>query len=276
MLGSPVAHSLSPALHRAGYAAAGLTGWTYGRYEVTAGRLPGFVSGLGPRWVGLSLTMPLKEAALDLAARASATAEQVGAANTLLRADDGSWAADNTDVHGIGEALRPHLPAGRTPRSATVLGSGATARSALAALAGLGVEQVVLVVRDRARPQTLALADALGLAVDIAAFGQERAPQRWAAADLVVSTLPPEASTSSAASLPEGPSPDGQVVLDVVYAGWPTPFARAAAARGAHVVGGLDMLVHQAAAQLTLMTGRPAPVAPMLDAGRAALGLPAG
>ena len=106
MLGSPISHSLSPALHGAAYRALGLTDWLYGAHEIQESTLPGFVAGLGPEWVGLSLTMPLKEAAFEVAHEVSDLARDVGAINTLVRHPDGHWSGDNTDVYGVSQALR--------------------------------------------------------------------------------------------------------------------------------------------------------------------------
>ncbi|TDC50157.1 shikimate dehydrogenase, partial [Jiangella ureilytica] len=105
VLGSPIAHSLSPVIHRAAYRRLGLD-WEYTAHEVDESSLARFVSGLGPEWRGLSLTMPLKRVALDVAATASDVARTVGAANTLVRRDDGGWDADNTDVPGVVATLR--------------------------------------------------------------------------------------------------------------------------------------------------------------------------
>ncbi|HEY7718263.1 MAG TPA: shikimate dehydrogenase [Pedococcus sp.] len=259
VLGSPVAHSLSPVLHRAAYRALGLTQWRYAAHEVDVPALAPFVAGLDETWRGLSLTMPLKEAALDLAATVSATAATTGAANTLVRSPQGGWDAHNTDVHGIEAALGPRVVEDGAP--ATVLGSGATARSALAALQRLGVRRVRLAVRGEVRPQTAAVGAALGLELEQVALAQ------WpdAGSSLVVSTLPPAASGEAAAAL-GGHRVAGATLLDVVYADWPTPLARAAAATGFDVVPGIDMLVHQAAAQVELMTGLDAPVEAMREA----------
>ena len=106
VLGSPISHSLSPALHQAAYRALGLSDWSYGAHELQVAELPGFVSGLGPQWAGLSLTMPLKEAAFEVADEVSDLAREVGAINTLVRAPDGGWSGDNTDVYGVSQALR--------------------------------------------------------------------------------------------------------------------------------------------------------------------------
>ncbi len=266
VLGSPIAHSLSPVLHRAGYAAAGLGGWSYEAHEVDAAGLPGFVGGLDVQWRGLSLTMPLKEGAAGLATTVDDVARCTAAVNTLVRRPDGGWDATNTDVVGVVRALRPHLRPGA--ERALVLGSGATARSTVLALAELGVTTLTVRARDTARA-----ADLLAWALDldrgirngsVAGLG----PWATAADDVVVSTLPAAAGTVVASTVP---ATHPGVLLDVVYAGWPTPLARAAAGSGMTVVSGLDMLVHQAAEQFRLFTGRVAPVAAMAAAGRAAL-----
>jgi len=153
VLGSPIAHSLSPALHTAAYAALGLDGWAYTAHEVGEDQLAGFVAGLGPEWAGLSLTMPLKEAAFAVAQEVSPLAREVGAVNTLVRLPDGAWSADNTDVEGLARALQEGGARDALVASghALVLGSGATARSAVAALAELGAARVTFAVRAAAR-----------------------------------------------------------------------------------------------------------------------------
>ena len=269
MVGSPIDHSLSPVLHRAAYEALGLTGWSYGRAEVHAGELAAYVAALSPDWVGLSVTMPGKEEALALAAEAGDEARQTGAANTLVRTETG-WRADNTDVAGLVAALAEadatgpretgtgtggsHAGRGRT---ALVVGSGATARSALVALRRRGVTEVVLQVRRTARPETLALAEALGLRVRTLRF--DGAAPDGADLGLAVSTVP---SGGDAAPLPTG-HVGALVALDVVYDPWPTVWAGGLARRGARVVSGEVMLLHQAARQVEMMTGRPAPVEAM-------------
>ncbi len=272
VLGSPIGHSLSPALHAAGYAALGLQEWTYAMLEVDVGALAGFVASLDEQWRGLSLTMPLKEAALDVADDVTPLARAAGAANTLVRRPDGTWLADNTDVDGIVAALGPHVgPPGQLGGDGLVLGSGATARSAVLALARLGAARLRVAARDADKAAALvrwatALRDA-GVVVPLLT----PAPlDRWGAlpGEVVVSALTSAGGERAAAGL--GPRHTG-VLLDVVYAHWPTPLARAATAAGLVVVPGLDMLVHQAAAQFELFTGRPAPVEQMREAGRAAL-----
>lgn len=263
VLGSPIAHSLSPALHRAGYRALGLEEWRYDAHEVDVARLAGFVAALDDEWQGLSLTMPLKDAALALATGADEVATRSGAANTMVRGPDGGWHATNTDVVGIVRALAPHV--GEDARRALVIGAGATARSAVLALAELGVTTLTVRARDTAKAADL-LAWALDLGVGVV-NGSVAGIGPWVSTkdDVVVSTVPADAGEDVAATVPAAHT---GVLLDVVYAGWPTPVARAAAAAGMVVVPGLDMLVHQAAEQFHLFTGHDAPLEAMAAAGR--------
>jgi shikimate dehydrogenase len=256
VLGSPVAHSLSPVLHEAAYAALGLHDWHYGAHECAEAELAGFVAGLDAEWAGLSLTMPLKRVAVDVADEVSPLVAATGAANTLVLRD-GRRRAENTDVAGILAALRG---AGATAGPAVVLGAGGTAQAALAALAVLGTTDITVLVRSVARVGDLrAAAGRLGLRPTIRddLSDPARAAGALAGARVVVSTLP-----GPAADALTGPGP-GAVVLDVVYTPWPTPFAAAASTAGARVVSGLEMLLHQAVAQVALMTGRPGPVESM-------------
>lgn len=260
VLGSPVSHSLSPLLHTTAYAALGLTDWTYARREVEAAELAGVVAGLDDTWRGLSLTMPLKEVALHVATTVSGTAREAGAVNTLVRRGDGGWDGHNTDVAGISRALGPGAHAGR----ATLLGSGATSRSAALALVDLGMREVVVAARNAdAAEAVVHLLVAHGVTATLVPLGD------WAhdPGAVVVSTLPPGASRAVGAVL-DAPGTDltGVTLLDVVYADWPTPLARAARARGADVVSGLEMLIGQAAVQVELFTGRPAPLEAMAEA----------
>lgn len=261
VLGSPIAHSLSPVLHSAGYAALGLDGWEYGRFELVADDLPGFFAGLDDDWRGLSLTMPLKEACLEVADEATPLARRARAGNTLVRRLDGGWLADNTDVPGLVDALLPVWQP--SWHHAALLGAGATARSALLALPTLGVTAVDVYARNVEKATALDAWAPDGLQIAILPLEQ------WASDDqpVVLSTLPGGAADSF-----EVPGPRTGVLFDAVYAGWPTPLARAAEAAGMTVVGGLDLLVHQAARQFVLFTGREAPLEAMFAAGRAALG----
>lgn len=268
VLGSPISHSLSPVLHRAAYRALGLSDWVYGIHEVGASELGGFVSRLGPEWAGLSLTMPLKEVAFEVAAEVSGLAREVGAINTLVRRPDGGWNGDNTDVYGVSQALR-EAGVGHVA-SALVFGSGATARSVVAGLAALGCPKVTFAVRSLARPETLEQARRAGLEVEV--VGLRELASRVGDSQLVISTLPQNALSASALVdllLPKGLRIPDHLLLDVVYAGWPSPLARTFADAGATVVSGFEMLVHQAAEQVHLMTGLLAPVEQMRAAGLA-------
>ena len=262
VLGFPIEHSLSPVLHGAAYQALNLPGWHYDKIECDEPGLPHLVDGLGPEWAGLSLTMPLKRAALTVADEVSSLAEAIGAANTLVFPPAGPAAgrrADNTDVAGMFSALR-ETGLIRVDQ-AVILGAGGTAQSALAAVRELGHLSPAVLVRSPARAGELReTAERLGMrpAISGGLFERPLPP-----ADLVISTLP----AGAADPLSSTPWQPGTTVLDVVYAPWPTPFAGSARAAGCPVVSGLTVLLYQAVAQVELMTGRPGPV----DAMRAAL-----
>lgn len=264
VLGKPVAHSLSPVLHRAAYQALGLGDWSYEAVECDEAGLPAYVAARGGDWSGLSLTMPLKRAVLPLLDRTDPLAVATGSANTVVFRADGRHGY-NTDVRGIIDAL---AEAGvRSAGSALILGAGATACSALAAVGKLGAAGADVAVRDPARASgLLAAADRLGLRVRLRDIGEVAGDRP----ELLVSTVPAGAADFYAervVATRQAPL----AVLDVVYAPWPTPLATAAAAAGARVAGGFAMLLHQAAAQVELMTGRPAPVEAMRAAGEAEL-----
>lgn len=259
VVGDPIAHSLSPALHTAAYAALGLTDWTYGLTRVPAGALADHVAGLDDSWAGISVTRPGKEEALALAASVGDEAELVGAANTLTRGS-GGWRADNTDIPGLVAALA-EAGAG-APGIVDLIGSGATARSALVALRRVGARSVRFVVRATVRPETADLASRLGLAtssVSYADWSAGLARGAGAGVDLMLSTVPP-GTTPAVDGAPTAP---GGVVFDVTYAPWPSPLATDLARHGRLAVGGWNMLLHQAAAQVHLMTGLEAPVPAM-------------
>jgi shikimate dehydrogenase len=258
ILGSPVAHSRSPQLHLAAYHALGLNDWTYERIECTADELPTLVSGFGPEWVGVSVTMPGKFAALRFADERTPRAELVGSANTLVRTDRG-WRADNTDIDGvagaIGHAYDPRDPAPLRGDRAIVLGSGGTAPSAVVALAGLGVREITVVARNREKAdRMLELGSELGVVIGYRDFAEPDLSERAAAAAVLVSTIPADAAAAHAETFATVP-----MLLDAIYDPWPTPLARAVCAAGGQVISGLQMLLHQAFSQVEQFTGRPAP-----------------
>lgn len=260
VLGSPIAHSLSPVLHRAAYADLGLDGWSYDRFEVTEPELAGFVGGCDESWRGLSLTMPLKVAALGLG-EVEETAALVGAANTVVLSDQGRQVF-NTDVGGLVSALRRADT--RIVDRVTILGAGATARSSLVSAARLGATRATVLARDPGKAEQLRpLAEVLGVSLAIRTW-----TSTLPAADLVISTVTTGAADDRAADVADS----APVVFDAVYDPWPTALAGAAERRGRTVVNGLDLLVGQAALQIELMTGRSVDPEVLLAAGHAALG----
>ena len=262
VLGSPIAHSLSPVLHRAAYAHLGLD-WTYDAVELESMALRPFVEGLDETWRGLSLTMPLKRAVVPLLDSMDEWAHLAGVANTVLL-EDGLRLGFNTDIPGATAAIveQVHTPV----RSAVVIGGGATATSLLLALAELGCRTATLLVRDVERAAETVTAVAT----------HPRAPQLSVStiagaialeADLVVSTVPAAAQTPELLAV----CADVAAVFEAVYDPWPTPLTRAASASGRPLVSGLDLLAHQAVLQVDLMTGEPVPVDLVRDACRAEL-----
>jgi shikimate dehydrogenase len=247
VLGSPIAHSRSPQLHLAAYRALGLDGWTYDRIECTADELPGVVGGFGPEWVGVSVTMPGKFAALRFADERSARAELVGSANTLVRTPDG-WRADNTDIDGVTGAL------GHASGRAVVVGSGGTAPAVVVGLAELGVQDISVVARNPDKAASLlALAPKLGVEIRWIELGATLVD-----VDVVVSTIPADVAAQYADTVAATP-----LLLDAIYDPWPTPLAAAVEAAGGQVISGLQMLLHQAFAQVEQFTGLPAPTEAM-------------
>jgi shikimate dehydrogenase len=266
VLGSPVGHSLSPALHTAAYAALGLTWWRYEAIECKEDALPALLDRCGPEWAGLSLTMPLKRAVLPLLDRLDPLVTEVGAANTVLLAAE-QRLGYNTDVPGMVRALGEY-GVGTGVGPAVILGGGATACAAVAAMRDLGERSVAVAVRDPARAAGLvAAAERLGVSVQLRPFDSAS----LGGARLIISTVPAAAADDIAGAL-AGLRPGPEVVFDVSYHHWPSALGRAAQQAGAVVVDGFELLLQQAALQVELMTGRPAPVAEMRAAGRTELG----
>jgi shikimate dehydrogenase len=218
------------------------------RIECTAERLPALVGDFGPEWVGVSVTMPGKFAALRFADERTPRAELVGSANTLVRSEAG-WRADNTDIDGVTGAL------GEASGHAIVLGSGGTAPAVVVGLVELGVQRITVVARNAEKAAPL-----VELAAESGADGQwcdiDGAELAVAVADVdvVVNTVPADAAAPYASTLARTP-----VLLDAIYDPWPTPLASAVEAAGGRVVSGLQMLLHQAFAQVEQFTGLPAP-----------------
>jgi shikimate dehydrogenase len=243
VLGSPIEHSHSPALHSAAYAHLGLN-WTYDRVELDEHRLAPFVCALDASWRGLSLTMPLKVAVLGLG-HVDELAKLAGAGNTLIL-EGGDRSVYNTDVGGLIWAVR-QVAGAPVPR-VTILGTGATARAALLAVTRLGAELVTVVARTPARAEALrTLSEQLGVRLEIRPWS-EQVPD----SDLVVSSV----VSGAADGIAQYVASSAPLVVDIIYDPWPTVLAVAAENTGSKVVSGLDLLVGQALLQIELMTGR--------------------
>jgi shikimate dehydrogenase len=255
VLGSPIGHSKSPRLQAAAYEVLGLD-WTYGAFDVTEETLPGFIAAVDDGWRGLSLTMPLKRAILPLLDGVDPLVTLTGSANTVL-VDGSSRRGFNTDVYGVWAALSAtgHRSFGR----ATIIGAGATAASVLVALDQLGADEVTVLVRDASRASALvALGEQLGLDILVRPIGGEHE------SDVAVSTLPGGVEHDTVFA-------GAPLLLDVAYDPWPSALA---SRWNGQVVSGLEMLIHQAHAQVAIfVTGSPAGELPdtVLPAMRAAV-----
>ncbi|MBP6043402.1 MAG: shikimate dehydrogenase [Rhodoluna sp.] len=249
VLGSPISHSKSPDIHTAAYRTLQLN-WDYSRIEIELNRLMQFVEALDSDWLGLSLTMPLKEEALKIANEQSALAAATGVANTLIRTTSG-WTAHNTDVFGIEQSLIRSLES--APGRVVILGSGATATSAMFAVSRVYPNaRITLVarnkitsgaVRDRGRDS--------GIRIKIAPMA--RMMRLISQSDLVISTLPPRGLDQAAKKLTKwfAAKPRG-VLLDVAYDPWPSSIARVWLQNKRQVISGVEMLIWQAIAQIRI------------------------
>lgn len=263
VLGSPIAHSLSPVLHRAAYAELGLE-WRYDAFEVDESALGPFLDDLDRDWRGLSLTMPLKRAAIPLCDSVDESALAVDAVNTVVLDAAGGRFGTNTDVPGMVATFAEHGVT--SARTALLLGVGATAGSTVAALARLGVAEVHAYARDPSRAATLRTV-ASRFDVEVRVEPWDQLP-RAGKADIAVSTVPAAAAQPVAGIVAERV----QTAFDAVYDPWPTPLAQAGKAAGVLVLSGLDLLIHQAVLQVELMTGHtPGPLAAMRAAGEGAV-----
>ncbi|EFC84603.1 shikimate dehydrogenase [Parafrankia sp. EUN1f] len=267
VLGAPVGHSLSPTLHMAAYTRLGLD-LTYTAIECDEAGLPAMLGRLRdePGWAGVSLTMPLKTAAVELIDEVDPTAALLGAVNTVVVRSNGHLAGFNTDVDGVGYALRRLL--GRAvPVQPLVLGAGGTARAVVAALARAGTPRVAIVAR---RPG--AVAELVGIG---ARLGVAVTPLPWGilsggvppGPDLVISTTPAGVTDTLARQAWPVTCP----LLELLYHPWPTALAASAYRSGARVIGGLEVLAGQAVGQVRHFTGRAVDEGVLLAAGLAAL-----
>lgn len=242
VLGSPISHSLSPAIHRAAYAVLGLD-WSYGSADVTGESLADFVRSRDSSWRGLSLTMPLKRDVLPLLDSRDELVDVVGAANTLLWMADGSVRGFNTDVYGVERSLRDVGVDALT--LVHVLGAGATAASVIAGVARLGATEVQVLARTPGKAESLvALGRVLGAAVTVVPWGEPLTGHP----DAVISTVP------GGESLPEFSLDvrSSALLFDVAYDPWPSDLARSWTDAGGAVISGLNLLVNQAVGQIRI------------------------
>jgi shikimate dehydrogenase len=269
VLGWPVAHSRSPAIHNAALAALGLDSWRYQRLPVPPALFAQTVRAMGSvGFLGANVTIPHKQAALALAASCSPAASEIGAANTLTFAPDGTISAENTDAPGLIAALGQLTDVPAHPR-VLVLGAGGSARAAVWALREAGASDVA--VWNRTPERAEALAHELGA----------RAVRTPGAADLLVNCssvgldtgpgVQPSATQHEALNqlgLTFDQVGEYSNVVDLVYRSGSTQLLAAASAHGASTVAGLDVLVAQGALSLELWTGRKAPIDVMRRAAR--------
>jgi shikimate dehydrogenase len=250
VLGWPVSHSRSPAIHNAALAALGMRAWRYQRLPVPPELFAETTRALGRSgFIGANVTIPHKRAALGLADTASEAASAIGAANTLTFGPDGTIAAENTDAPGLLAAL------GLSPRGmrALVLGAGGSARAAAWALREAGASEVLVWNRTASRAESLA--GELGL----------RAVAAPEPADVLVNCTSvgldgPEQGSLAELDLTFSGIARYRHVVDLVYGSGPTTLLAAAREHGAHTVDGLEVLVAQGALSFELWTGRQAPI----------------
>jgi shikimate dehydrogenase len=257
VLGHPISHSKSPALHLAAYGRLGLD-IAYTAVDLTEQALPAFMEQVRQQdgWRGLSVTMPLKTGMVAEVDEVRGVARTLGVVNTVAFEESGGSVRRvgyNTDVAGIVNAVRY---AGALPSpSAVVLGGGGTAAAAVAALKDLGTGHAQVFVRDPSRAtEALAAAAGVGVSIDVRPMTEAAAPT--ARADVVISTLPPRAADNLAVSIAALGSGTPGVLLDVAYDPWPSRIAAVWQAGGGTVVPGLEMLLYQAVEQVRLFTGR--------------------
>lgn len=276
VLGHPISHSKSPALHLAAYGKLGVDiGYT--AVDLTEAGLPAFMARVRNQegWRGLSVTMPLKTGMVSEVDEVRGVASTLGVINTVAFEETAGSVRRigyNTDVAGIVNAVR-NAGVVASP-AAVVLGGGSTAAAAVAALKGLGTARAQVFVRDTSRAaEARAAAAGVGLAIDVRPMTEAATPT--ASADVVISTLPPRAADHLAAEIAGLGTGTHGVLLDVAYDPWPSEIAAAWQTGGGAVVPGLEMLLYQAVEQVRLFTGRGDEVnAAVIDVMCDAVGLP--
>jgi shikimate dehydrogenase len=249
VLGSPIAHSKSPNIHSAAYRVLN-NGWSYDRNEVVKGGLKRFIENDNHFHDGFSLTMPLKENAFTLADETDDNSKLTGACNTLLRSD-GRWLGFNTDIFGIKQAISQKLQS--APSSSLVLGSGATAYSAVVAISQIAPASVLKIYarNKKTRAELISFAMSLGIKASRCRFIFRALRD----SELTISTLPGRAFDDISEKLKKKKSLiPGGLLLDVAYDPWPSKLAAFWSSRDQPVVSGLEMLIWQALAQIRIFT----------------------
>jgi len=265
VIGSPIQHSLSPFLHQAAYRDLGLN-IDYRRIEITKETIGSFLASWPEGLVGLSVTMPLKQVIIPLLSQVDGLAKAVGAVNTVVPFPGGITAGFNTDVYGLVTAIKETKGREFSPERAVIVGSGATASWALAALGELQAGQINLLAR-RVSGAGNAVQAATRLGIDpgyMPLAAGEKARETLQAADLIISTVPRAVLDDFYQTISFNPE---QTVLDIVYDPWPSELVKQASRSGATIISGKVMLLHQALMQVKLFTSR----TPNLEAMRTAL-----
>ncbi|NLA34448.1 MAG: shikimate dehydrogenase [Actinobacteria bacterium] len=256
VVGDPIEHSRSPDLHNAAFAAVGLA-HTYGRIRANEAEIGAVITAArSERWLGLSVTMPNKQAVIEHLDRLTPQAERLGAVNCVFW-DGDRLCGDNTDGAGLVWAIRDHLGVDVTSRIG-VLGAGGAARAAILALAEAGATHITVVNRTRERALSAA-----ALAGPIGSVGE---PDDLSDCDIVINATPQGMADTGVMSLPPYIPRSGQLAYDLIYHPPLTPWMEAAESLGGHPANGLSMLIGQAAVQFTRWTGLAAPTAAMIAA----------
>jgi len=243
VLGSPISHSLSPLLHQLAYQELAIEG-EYSAIEVSSGGLQTFLNSLDDSWTGFSLTMPLKEEVVEIADVVSDISSRITSANTLIRRN-GQWQASTTDVSGFTFALQSHGV--DVAGDVLIIGSGATARAAAAACDGLASHITVMARSMRGATSISNCVEESDL--DFVPWHDAAV---IASADLILCTTPAGAADSLIELFPVNPT---SVFFDVLYNPWPTLALSQWASAGGQIIDGLDLLIHQAIAQVELFSG---------------------
>ncbi len=253
IIGWPVEHSLSPAMHNAAFAALGLN-WRYVAFPVEPARVPEALAGLAAAGVaGINVTIPHKRAVIEACSSVSDAVRAIGAANTLIPDGNGGWRADNTDAEGFVRALDEQAPLDLDGAQVLLLGAGGAARALTFILRGRGA-RVLLANRTPGR------AAEVGADGEVPFDGPERDRAVRESALIVNATSLGLHGDEIPPALPlEGIGPQ-HVVADIVYRPGGTPWLAAVAGRGARTVDGLGMLLHQGAAAFAQWTGQEPPV----------------